>query len=178
MRYTAAWVAVHRFSHHPSELTLVPWSVINRAVDHIDPQLAVLLLLALGAKLARCCDADSLEALRGTNTSDARVALALSMIDDQGMARALAINHDLLVASHPLFDDSDDLSTDDAQLSRWALSSSCRTWLSSLQGEADVESTLLWMITLRTGLPLIDDTFEPWSLRRKKVMPIMTLPRC
>lgn len=49
-----------------------------------------------------------------------------------------------------------------------------RSWLASMQGEADVESTLLWMMTLRTGLPLIDDTFEPWSLRRKKVMPIMT----
>nr|WP_279654992.1 HEAT repeat domain-containing protein [Pseudomonas petroselini] len=142
VRYAAAWIAVRRFSHHPTELNLVPWSVINRAADHIDPQLAAPLLLALGAKLARCCDADSLEALRGTNTSDSRVALALSMIDDQGMARALAIKHDLLMASHPLFDDSDDLSTDDAQLSRWALSSSCRTWLSSMQGEADVESTL------------------------------------
>jgi len=174
VRYAAAWIAVHRFSHHPSELTLVPWSVINRAVDHIDPQLAAPLLLALGAKLARCCDADSLEALRGTNTSDSRVALALSMIDDQGMARALAIKHDLLVASHPLFDDSDDLSTDDVQLSRWALSSSCRTWLSSMQGEVDVESTLLWMMTLRTGLSLIEDTFEPWSLRRRKGMPIVT----
>jgi hypothetical protein len=174
VRYVAAWIAVRRFSHHPSELNLVPWSVINRAVDHIDPQLAAPLLLVLGAKLARYCDADSLEALRGTNTSESRVALALSMLDDLGMARSLAIKHGLLAPSHPLFEDSDDLSTDDAQLSRWALSSSGRSWLSSMQGEADVDSTLLWMMTLRTGLPLIDDTFEPWSLRRKKVMPIMT----
>ncbi len=76
----------------------MPWAAIKAGADHIDPQLAAPLLLALGAQLAVDCDAAALEALRGTNTSDARVALALSMIDDHGAARELAIKHGLLAA--------------------------------------------------------------------------------
>ncbi|WP_321822637.1 MULTISPECIES: HEAT repeat domain-containing protein [unclassified Burkholderia] len=174
VRYAAGWAVVHRISRHPFEHNLVPWAAIKAAADHIDPQLAAPLLLALGAQLAVDCDAGTLEALRGANTSDARVALALSMIDDHGAARELAIKHGLLATGHPFLDDSDDVSTDDAQLPRWPLSSCGRAWLSSLQDGADVESTLLWVMARRTGQPLIDDEFDPRPLRRKKAVPIMT----
>lgn len=174
VRYAAGWAIVHRISRHPFEHNLVPWAAIKAAADHIDPQLAAPLLLALGAQLAVDCDAGTLEALRSANTSDARVALALSMIDDHGVARELAIKHGLLAIGHPFLDDSDDISTGDAELPRWPLSSCGRAWLSSLQDGADVESTLLWMMTSRTGLPLIDDEFDPRLLRRKEAMPIMT----
>lgn len=174
VRYAAGWAVVHRISRHPFEHNLVPWAAIKAAADHIDPQLAAPLLMALGAQLALDCDAATLEALRGDNTSDARVALALSMIDDRGAARELAITHGLLATDHPFFDDSDDVSTDHAQFPRWQLSSSGRAWLSALQDGTDVESTLLWMMARRTGLPLIDDKFDPRLLRRKEAMPIMT----
>lgn len=175
VRYAAGWAVVFRLCHHPSEHDLAPWAAIREAVDHIDPQLAAPLLLALGAQLAFNSDAGTLEALRGANSSAPRVALALSMIDDYGAARDLAIKHGLLATGHPFFDDGDDVSTDDAQLPRWPFSSSARNWLSSLQGGTDVESTLLWMMAKRTGLPLISDEFQPWSLRRKKAVPIMTV---
>jgi hypothetical protein len=174
VRYAAGWAVVDRIIRYPSEHNLVPWTSIKAAVDHIDPQLAAPLLLALGAHLTISCDAGTLEALRGVNTSDARVALTLSMIDDRGTARELAIKHGLLEASHPFLDDNGDVSRDDTELSRWPLSSSGHAWLSSLQGGADVESTLLWVMTMRTGLPLIDNEFNPRELRRKKGMPIMT----
>ncbi|MGT0190709.1 nSTAND3 domain-containing NTPase [Burkholderia pyrrocinia] len=174
VRYAAAWAVVHRISRHPVQHNLAPWTSIKAAADHIDPQLAAPLLLALGAQLAVDCDAGTLEALRGANASDARIALVLSMIDDQGAARELAIKHGLLATGHPFLDESDDVSTDDAQLSRWPLSSCGRAWLLSLQDGADVESTLLWMMAKRTGLTLIDDEFEPWQLRRKEGLPIMT----
>jgi hypothetical protein len=174
VRYAAGWAVVHRISRYPAEYSLVPWTEINAAVDHIDPQLAAPLLLALGTRLAIDCDARTLEALRGANTSDVRVALALSMIDDHKVARELAIKHSLLATGHPFLDGSDDVSTEDTQLARWSLSSCARTWLSSLQDGADVESILLWMMAMRTGLPLIDDEFCPRRLRRKKAVPIMT----
>ncbi|SIO59837.1 HEAT repeat domain-containing protein [Paraburkholderia phenazinium] len=174
VRYAAGWAVVHRISRHPLEHDLVPWTVINAASDHIDPQFAAPLLLALGTHLATDCDAGTLEALRSANTSDARVAVALSMIDDHEAARALAIRHGLLATDHPFLDDSDDVSTNDAQFARWPLSSRGRTWLSSLQDGDDVESTLLWMMAGRTGLPLINDEFHPWQLQRKEAMPIMT----
>jgi hypothetical protein len=174
VRYAAGWAVVHRISQYPLEHNLVPWASIKAAADHIDPQLAAPLLLALGAHLSVDCDAGTLEALRGTNTSDSRVALALSMIDDRGSVRELAIKHGLLGASHPFLDDSDDVSTDETRLPRWPLSSSGHAWLSSLQDGADVESTLLWVMAMRTGLPLIDDEFDPQALRRKKAVPIMT----
>lgn len=174
VRYAAGWAVVHRISRHPFEHNLVPWAAIKGAADHIDPQLAAPLLLALGAQLAVDCDAATLEALRGTNTSDARVALALSMIDDRRAARELAIKHALLAVDHPFFDGSDDVSMDDTPLPRWPLSSRGRAWLSSLQDGADVESTLLWIMTQRTGLPLIDNGFDPRPLRRKEGLPIMT----
>ncbi|CAM2192466.1 PBS lyase HEAT-like repeat-containing protein [Paraburkholderia kururiensis] len=174
VRYAAGWAVVHRISRHPFEHNLVPWTVIKAAADHTDPQLAAPLLLALGAHLAVDCDAGTLETLRGANASEARVALALSMIDDYGAARALAIRHGLLATGHPFLDDSDDVSADDVQFSRWPLSSLGRTWLSSLQDGDDVELTLLWMMAGRTGLPLIGDEFCPWRLRRKEAVPIMT----
>ncbi len=174
VRYAAGWAIVHRISRHPFEHNLVPWAAIKAAADHIDPQLAAPLLLALGAQLAVDCDAATLEALRGANTSDARVALALSMIDDHLAARELAIKHGLLATDHPFLDESDDVSTNDAQFPRWPLSSCGRAWLSSLQDGVDVESTLLWLMARRTGLPLIDDEFDPRALRRKEVVPIMT----
>ncbi|APG15063.1 hypothetical protein BKD09_42805 [Bradyrhizobium japonicum] len=174
VRYAAGWAVVHRISRHPFEHSLVPWAAIKAAADHIDPQLAAPLLLALGAQLAVNCDAATLEALRSTNTSDARVALALSRIDDRRAVRELAIKHALLAVDHPFFDNSDDVSTEDTPLPRWPLSSRGRAWLSSLQDGADVESTLLWMMTQRTGLPLIDNGFDPRLLRRKEGVPIMT----
>lgn len=174
VRYAAGWAVVHRISRYPVEHNLVPWTAIEAAVDHIDPQLAAPLLLALGAHLVIDCGAGTLEALRGANTSDVRVALALSMIDDHEAAREMAIKHGLLATGHPFLDVSDDVSTDDTQLARWPLSSCAHTWLSSLQDGADVESILLWVMARRTGLPLIDDEFHPWQLRRKEAVPIMT----
>ena len=35
-------------------------------------------------------------------------------------------------------------------------------------------STLLWMMAGRTGVPLIDDEFDPRPVRRKEAVPIMT----
>lgn len=174
VRYAAGWAVVFRIIRYPVEHNLVPWTAIKAAVDHIDPQLAAPLLLALGAHLVIDCDAGTLEALRGANTSDVRVALALSIIDNHEAARELAIKHGLLATGHPFLDHSDDVSTDDTQLARWSLSSCAHTWLLSLQDGADVESTLLWMMARRTGLPLIDDKFHPWRLRRKEAVPIMT----
>ena len=174
VRYAAAWALVHRISRHPVEHKLAPWASIKEAADHIDPQLAAPLLLALGAQLAVDCDAGTLEALRGANASDVRTALALSMIDDRGVARELAIQHGLLATGHPFIDEGDDVSAADAQLPRWPLSSCGRAWLLSLQDGTDVESTLLWMMAKRTGLTLIDDKFEPWQFRRKDALPIMT----
>lgn len=174
VRYAAGWAVVHRISRHPFEHNLAPWATIKAAADHIDPQLAAPLLLALGAQLAIDCDAATLEALRSPNTSDARVALALSMFDDHRTARELTIKHGLLATDHPFLDDSDDVSTDHARLARWSLSSRGRAWLSSLQDGTDVESTLLWIMAGRTGLPLIDDEFDPQLLRRKEALPIMT----
>ncbi|MCP1375158.1 HEAT repeat domain-containing protein [Dyella lutea] len=174
VRYAAAWAVVGRISQHPFELSLAPWVAIKAAADHIDPQLAAPLLLALGAKLIVDCDAATLEALRGANTSDVRVALALSMIEEHETARELALKHDLLPAGHPFLDDDDDVSADNTLFSRWPLSSSGQRWLSSLQKGADVESTLLWMMAGRTGLPLIDDEFDPRRLRRTEAAPITT----
>ena len=84
LRYAAGWAIVKRISRYPFEHNLAPWTAIKAAVDHIDPQLAAPLPLSIGAQLAVECDAETLEALRGVNTSNARVALALSMIDDHG----------------------------------------------------------------------------------------------
>lgn len=174
VRYAAGWAVVHRISRHPFEHDLVPWTSVKAAADHIDPQLAAPLLLALGAHLEIDCDAGTLEALRGVNTSDVRVALALSMIDDQETAQHLAIKHGLMAADHAFFDHSDDVSTEDAKFSRWPLSSCGRAWLLSLQNGTDVEPALLWIMAMRTGLPLIDDKFDPRKLRRKKAVPIVT----
>lgn len=96
------------------------------------------------------------------------------MIDDRGLARELAIKHRLLSTGHPFFDESDDVSTDDAQLPRWPLASGIRAWLSSLRDGSDVEPTLLWVMAKRTGLTLIDGEFAPWQLRRKELIPVMT----
>lgn len=175
VRYAAAWAVVFRVTGHPGEHGLVPWEPIKSLADHIDPQFAAPLLLALGVQLDTECDAGTLEALRGSNASDARVMLALSMIDDCGIARELAMKHGLLSAGHAFFDESDDVSKGDTQFSRWPLSSGARAWLLSLRGGADVEPTLLWVMAKRTGLPLIDGEFIPWKLRRRDRMPIMAI---
>jgi hypothetical protein len=86
----------------------------------------------------------------------------------------LAIKHGLPATDHAFLDDSDDVSADKAQFARWPLSSCGRAWLSSLQSGADVESTPLWMMARRTGLPLIDDEFDPRPLRRKEAVPVRT----
>lgn len=174
VRYAAAWAVVHRICRHPTEHGLVPWASIRAAVDHVDPQLAAPLLLALGVQLSVDCDAATLEALRGSNASEVRIALALSMIDDRAAAKAIAIKHGLLPADHPLFDDTDDVASVEAEFTRWAISTRGRNWLESLRDGSDVETTLLWVMTSRTGLPLIDSDFNPSALRRKQSMPIMT----
>lgn len=174
VRYAAAWAVVFRVARYSGEHNLVPWEAIKASADHIDSQLAAPLLLALGVQLAADCDAGTLDALRGANASDARIVLALSMIDDRSVARALALKHGLLSTEHPFFDESDDVSTEDTELSRWPLSSCLRAWLSSLRDGADVEPTLLWMMGKRTGVAFVDGEFVPWKLRRRAIIPIMT----
>jgi hypothetical protein len=73
VRYAAGWAIVHRISRHPFEDTLVPWATIRALADHLDPQLAAPLPLALGAQMSTKCEAETLEALRGSNSSEARV---------------------------------------------------------------------------------------------------------
>lgn len=125
--------------------------------------------------MAITCDSDTLHVLRGSNASEARVALALSNIEDRDDAKALVSKHSLLPDDHPLFDDGEDICTASAQVARWALSPKARDWLASLRGRSDVEDTLLWIFGLRTGLPLGDAEFDPALLRRKKTIPILTL---
>lgn len=175
VRYAAGWAVVHRISQHPIEHHLAPWASIKIAVDHIDPQLAAPLLIALGMQLAVDCDAGTLEALRGVNTSNVRIALALSMIENYQTACELAIKHGLLEASHPFLNNSCDVSSDGTQPSRWPLSECCRAWLLSLKDGVDVESTLLWIMAMRTGISLIKDGFDPRVLRRKKIVPMVTI---
>lgn len=175
VRYAAGWAVVHRISRHPFEHNIVPWAAIKAAADHFDPQLAAPLLLALGAQMAIECDAATLEALRGPNTSEVRKALALSMIDDPEVARPLAIKHGLLPPDHPFLDFDDDGSAEETTFPRWPLSTRARAWLESIAGGSDVESTLLWIIVQRTGAPLVEDDFDPRTLRRNKTIPIMTL---
>lgn len=174
VRYAAAWAVVHRISRHPLEHNLAPWAAIKAAADHIDSQLAAPLLLALSAQLAEDSDATTLEALRGPNASDVRKALALSMIEDRDTAVELARKHGLLAADHPFLDQTDDLSVNDTELSRWPLSTLARDWLLGLRAGADVEATLLWMMAHRTGLDLGSAEFTPWTLRRKTSIPITT----
>ena len=174
VRYAAGWAIVHRISRYPFELNLAPWELIKASADHLDPQLAAPLLLALGQRMATECDAATLEVLRKPNTSPARVALALSMIDDLDAARGLAIKHGLLPTDHPFLDVEDDCSAETTSLSRWPLSTRAREWLQSLAGKDDVEDALLWVLTRRTGVQLIAEDFNPWSLRRKQKTPITT----
>lgn len=174
VRYAAAWAVVHRISRHPFQQDLAPWDEIRAGVDHIDPQLAAPLLLALGGHLAVACDAASLETLRGTNSSEPRIALALSMMSDADAARRMATKHGLLSADHPFLDASDDVSSVGAALPPWPLSTRARDWLLSLRDRSDVEQTLLWMMAGRTGVPLVDEDFDPRQLRRKETIPIMT----
>lgn len=175
IRYAAGWAIVHRQCEHPDEHNLVPWSAVQAAADHIDPQLAAPALLALGGQMETACDSNTLQALRGPNTSTIRVALALSMIDDRDAARALSAKHGLLPNDHPLFDNGEDISTDKVRLHRWPLSAKGRVWLESLQSGSDVEATLLWVIGARTGLLLGEADFDPTKLRRKGTIPLMTL---
>ena len=174
VRYAAAWAVVHRISRHPFEHHHVPWAAIKATADHIDAQLAAPLLLALGAQLAVDSDAATLEALRGPNASDVRKALALSMIEDRDAAVELARKHGLLPADHPFLDQTDDLSVNDTELSRWPLSTRARDWLLSLRAGADVEATLLWVMANRTGLDFGSAEFTRWTLRRKTSIPITT----
>ncbi len=174
VRYAAAWAIVDRISRHPFERNLVPWAAVRAAADHIDAQLAAPLLLALGDQLAVDSDAATLEALRGKNASDVRTALALSMIDDHEAAADLARRHGLLAADHPFLDHGDDLSAEDTELSRWPLSTRAREWLEGLREGADVEATLLWMMSHRTGIDFRVSDFIPCALRRNTSVPITT----
>jgi hypothetical protein len=174
VRYAAAWAVVHRLSRYPFEDQLIPWATLQAAADHIDPQLAAPALLALGAHLAIAGDAATLDALRAAHGSEVRVALALSMFGDGDAALSLAKTHGLLPSDHPFLDMSDDVSTE-AATQRWQLSKRALAWLESLQGGADVEATLLWVMSGRTGLDLGLPSFVPWALRRKESIPIMTM---
>jgi hypothetical protein len=175
VRYAAAWAVVHRISRHPLELGMAPWDHIEAGAAHIDPQLAAPLLLALGGQMATECKASSLEVFRQEETTVPRVALALSMIDDFEAARALAIKHNLLSADHPFLTTDNDCSSDQTNLSRWPLSNAARQWLESLKGGSDVEDTLLWVLTQRTGVQMTEEDYQPWAFRRKVKTPVTTL---
>jgi hypothetical protein len=174
IRYAAAWSIVLRLSNRPFEIDLAPWTDVEASADHLDSQLAAPALLALGFKLEKTCDASTLQALRGSNSSPARVALGLSMIDDRDCAQKLAVQHDLLPGDHPLFDNTADISTDKATFKRWPLSENGLEWLSSLADGTDVERVLLFVMAQRTGVPLGNPDFEPWALRRRATIPITT----
>lgn len=174
IRYAAAWALVNRLGEKPSEIDLAPWPAVELAASHADPQLAAPALLALGCKMSVACDADALTVLRGASASEARVALALAMIDDRDAARALSTTYGLLPPDHPLFDQGPDVSTDAATFNRWPISANGVTWLENLKASTDVEAVLLWVIGARTGLDLVEETFDPASLRRRESIPIMT----
>jgi hypothetical protein len=173
-RYAAAWC----FLDCVEDVAGTPgaaWSAIESAAQHIDAQLAGPALLVLGYRLATSPQTSSLDALRGHNRSAARTLLALCLIDNFSEVKRLAVNHGLLEASHPLFDDEEDISTDDATPPRWTISQAGYSWLQSLEGGGDVEAVLLWLMSRRTGLALGDPDFDPRALRREDSIPLMAL---
>jgi hypothetical protein len=175
IRYAAAWTSTHRLGAHPNQWEHAPWDKLEAAADHIDPQLAAPALLAIGAKLTIGLDAGALKALRGEHASPVRAALALSMINEHSEARELALKHALLLPKHPLLAPGADISTDKADVPRWPLTHKGRAWLKALQQGEDVELTLLWMMSRRTGLKLVRTDFNPFALRRRDTIPITTM---
>lgn len=175
IRYAAAWNLAWRIGKRPAEADLAPWHAIAAAAGHIDPQLAAPALVAVGSHLADRPDAATLQALRGTHASDARIALALAMLDDRADAADLALRHGLLPEGHPLFDDGADISTDEAGPGRWPISAAGRDWLVSLGPDRDVSSVLLWVMAQRTGLPIASADFDPSALRRRAKIPLTTM---
>lgn len=173
-RYAAAWCIVRRLWEWPLELGSVPWTAIETAADHLDPQLAAPALAALGCRLATTCDASTLAALRGQSASPARTALALSMIDDRDQARDISVRYALPPVDHPLFETGEDISSDEASFPRWPLTAQGRDWLASIADGTDVEPVLLWMMSRRTGIPLGATDFAPTALRRRKGIPLVT----
>lgn len=121
-------------------------------------------------------DADGLtvDTLRGEHTTPARVALALTMIDDPAQARSLAEKYNLLPADHPLFDLADDISSGSTALKHWPPSTKGRAWLERLKDGDDVEDVLLWVMSKRTGLDLAPEDFDPEALRRQESIPLAT----
>ncbi|NIE63111.1 hypothetical protein [Burkholderia sp. Ax-1719] len=175
IRYEAAWTVVRRLVAYPDQIDDVPWAAVEGAAIHFDSQLAAPALIAIGLRLMTNCGATTLQALRGENASPARVALALSMIDEREHARGLATRHRLLADDHPLFDDADDISTVGATLARWSLSAAGLKWLEMQATGNDVEAVLLWIMAQRVGLPLGAPDFEPSELRRQSPMPLISL---
>lgn len=176
VRYSAAWCVVHRLVKRPLELGLVPWTAIEASADHLDPQLAAPALAALGCRLATTCDAATLSALRGQSTSHARIALVLAMIEDRDKARDIGTQYALLPADHSFFSTEGDYCSGNSSSQRWSLTSQSKEWLVSLAEESDVERVLLWVMSQYTGVPLGDPDFEPMALRRRKGIPLITLP--
>ncbi|RPV48980.1 hypothetical protein IPC790_07200 [Pseudomonas aeruginosa] len=175
VRYAAAWCVLQRIQNHPLELELVPWAAIESAADHLDPQLAAPALAALGCRLATTCDSTTLSALRGQSTSHARIALALSAINDPKRAIDIAVQFALLPLKHPFLDTAGEHCSGDSSSHRWSLPAPCKEWMDSLAEGDDVEPMLLWVMSKRTGVALGDPDFNPRELRRKKGMPLITI---
>jgi len=175
IRYAAAWSILHRLSTHPTQVQLAPWTALTKAAEHADPQLAAPALLTLGARLAADADGLALDTLRSEHITPARIALALTMIDDPAQARSLAEKYDLLPADNPLFDIADDVSTGSTAFNRWPLSTKGLEWLELLDGCGDVEDVLLWVMSKRTGLDLVPEEYDPTALRRQESIPLTTI---
>ena len=171
VRYAAAWCVFKRIQNHPLELELVPWTAIESASDHLDPQLAGPALAALGCRLATTCNSTTLSALRGQSSSHARIALALSMIDDSKKAIDIGVQFALLPREHPFLDTAGEDCSEDSFSNRWSLSAPCKDWMDSLAERDDVEPMLLWVMSKRTGVALGDPDFNPMELRRQKGIP-------
>ncbi len=169
VRYAAAWGLIDRLQARMTEWEDAPWTALEAAADHLDPQLAAPALIAIGLGLAASPTSSRLDALRGANGSEARRALSLLVFEDKAAAKSLGIQHELLPEGHPLWSENADDPTDAS--SRWSLGHAGRAWLQGLAGE-DVEEVLRWLAAQRVKTDLALADFAPSALRRKKRIPI------
>lgn len=100
----------------------------------------------------------------------------LAMIEDRDKARDIGTQYALLPADHSFFSTEGDYCSGNSSSQRWSLTSQSKEWLVSLAEESDVERVLLWVMSQYTGVPLGDPDFEPMALRRRKGIPLITLP--
>ncbi|ESQ88056.1 hypothetical protein ABAC460_17845 [Asticcacaulis sp. AC460] len=173
-RYAAAWTIIKRLPLHPAEFENAPWLELEVAADHIDPQLAGPALCALGILLANESSGSALAALRGSNRSEIRTALALLMFNKKAEAKAFAVRYSLLPAEHPLWIDEPDLSDTQTKLERWPMAEAGRNWLLFSGSEDDVVPLLQWIARGRTGLDIGDKDFDPDDVKRQETIPIIT----